>query len=142
MLDRRPEDMYGSLPGELIGEPVESLVPDGLRSVHISQRAEYAQHPTVRPMAARVRLAGRRKDRSTFPVRVSLSPVLTATGHLILAVVRDVTEDLPTPTWATSPGGAAWPAPPARGRAGAGMDVDVFEVPRRERAWSRGGDDE
>lgn len=106
MLDRRPEDMYGSLPGELIGEPVESLVPDGLRSVHISQRAEYAQHPTVRPMAARVRLAGRRKDRSTFPVRVSLSPVLTATGHLILAVVRDVTEDLPTPTWATSPGGA------------------------------------
>ena len=46
-------------------------------------------------MAARARLAGRRKDGSTFPVRVSLSLVPTATGRLILAVTRDVTEDLP-----------------------------------------------
>ena len=51
--------------------------------------------PTARPMAARARLAGRRKDGTTFPVRVSLSPVPTATGHLILAVIRDVTDDLP-----------------------------------------------
>ena len=95
LANRRAEDMYGYLPGELIGQPVESLVPDGLRAAHISQRAGYAQHPTARPMAARVRLAGRRKDRSTFPVRVSLSPVPTASGRLILAVIRDVTEDLP-----------------------------------------------
>lgn len=95
LANRRAGDMYGYLPGELIGQPVESLVPDGLRAAHISQRAGYAQHPTARPRAARVRLAGRRKDRSTFPVRVSLSPVPTATGRLILAVIRDVTEDLP-----------------------------------------------
>jgi len=95
LANRRAGDMYGYPPGELTGQPVESLVPDGLRAAHISQRAGYAQHPTVRPMAARVRLAGRRKDGSTFPVRVSLSPVPTATGRLILAVIRDVTEDLP-----------------------------------------------
>jgi anti-anti-sigma factor len=95
LANRRAGDMYGYLPGELVGQPVESLVPDGLQAAHISQRAGYAQHPTARPMAARVRLAGRRKDRSTFPVRVSLSPVPTATGRLILAVIRDVTEDLP-----------------------------------------------
>jgi anti-anti-sigma factor len=95
LANRRAGDMYGYPPGELIGQPVESLVPDGLRAAHISQRAGYAQHPTARPMAARARLAGRRKDGGTFPVRVSLSPVPTATGRLILAVVRDVTEDLP-----------------------------------------------
>jgi len=95
LANRRAGDMFGYLPGELTGQPVESLVPDALRAAHISQRAGYAQHPTARPMAARARLAGRRKDGSTFPVRVSLSPVPTATGRLILAVIRDVTEDLP-----------------------------------------------
>jgi anti-anti-sigma factor len=95
LANRRAGDMYGYAPGELIGQPVESLVPDGLRAAHVSQRAGYAQHPTARAMAARARLAGRRKDGSTFPVRVSLSPVPTATGRLILAVIRDVTEDLP-----------------------------------------------
>ena len=95
LANRRAGDMYGYPPGELIGQPVESLVPDGLRAAHTGQRAGYAQHPTARPMAARARLAGRRKDGSTFPVRVSLSPVPTATGRLILAVIRDVTEDLP-----------------------------------------------
>jgi anti-anti-sigma factor len=95
LANRRARDMFGYLPGELIGQPVESLVPVGLRAAHVGQRAGYAQHPTARPMAARARLAGRRNDGSTFPVRVSLSPVPTATGRLILAVVRDVTEDLP-----------------------------------------------
>jgi anti-anti-sigma factor len=95
LANRRAGDMFGYPPGELTGQPVESLVPDGLRAAHAGQRAGYAQHPTARPMAARARLAGRRKDGSTFPVRVSLSPVPTASGRLILAVIRDVTEDLP-----------------------------------------------
>jgi len=50
---RRAENMYGYLPGELIGEPVGSLVPDVLRAAHIRRRAGYARHPTVRPTAAR-----------------------------------------------------------------------------------------
>lgn len=95
LANRRAEDMFGYVPGELIGQPVESLVPADLRAAHISLRAGYAQQPTARPMAARARLPGRRKDGSTFPVRVSLSPVPTATGRFILAVIRDVTADLP-----------------------------------------------
>ena len=95
LANRRAEDMYGYLPGELIGQPVESLVPAGLRAAHVSQRAGYARQPTARPMGSRARLAGRRKDGSTFPVRVSLSPVSTGTGRLILAVIRDITDDLP-----------------------------------------------
>ena len=95
LANRRAEDMFGYVPGELIGQPVESLVPADLRAAHIGQRTGYAQQPTARPMAARARLPGRRKDGSTFPVRVSLSPVPTATGRFILAVIRDVTADLP-----------------------------------------------
>ena len=52
LANRRAENIYGYLPGELIGEPVDSLVPDGLRAAHISQRAGYAEHPPARPMAA------------------------------------------------------------------------------------------
>ena len=95
LANRRAEDMFGYVPGELIGQPVESLVPADLRAAHISQRAGYVQQPTARPMASRARLPGQRKDGSTFPVRVSLSPVPTATGRFILAVIRDVTADLP-----------------------------------------------
>ena len=92
LANRRAEDMFGYVPGELIGQPVESLVPADLRAAHISQRAGYVQQPTARPMAARARLPGQRKDGSTFPVRVSLSPVPTATSRFILAVIRDVTD--------------------------------------------------
>ena len=95
LANRRAEDMFGYRPGELIGQPVESLVPAGLRAAHVTQRAGYAREPVARPMGSRVRLAGQRRDGSTFPARVSLSPVLTATGRFILAVIRDITEDQP-----------------------------------------------
>jgi PAS domain S-box-containing protein len=95
LANRRVGDMFGYRPGELIGQPVESLVPAGLRAAHITERTRYAQDPVARPMGSRLRLAGQRKDGSTFPVRVSLSPVITATGRFILAVIRDVTSDRP-----------------------------------------------
>ena len=95
LASRRAEDMFGYLPGELIGQPVESLVPVGVRAAHVTQRAGYAREPVARAMGSRARLAGQRKDGSTFPARVSLSPVVTATGRFILAVIRDITEDQP-----------------------------------------------
>ena len=45
----RAGEMYGYLPGELIGQPVESLVLDGLQAAHVSQRGGYAGHPTACP---------------------------------------------------------------------------------------------
>ena len=95
LANRRAEDMFGSRPGELIGRPVESLVPAALRTAHVTQRAGYTGEPVARPMGSRVRLAGQRQDGSTFPVRVSLSPVVTGTSRFILAVIQDVTEDRP-----------------------------------------------
>ena len=95
LANRRAEDMFGCRPGELIGQPVESLVPAGLRTAHVMQRAGYTREPVARAMGSRVRLAGQRRDGSTFPARVSLSPVVTGTGRFILAVIRDITEDRP-----------------------------------------------
>jgi anti-anti-sigma factor len=95
LANRRAEGMFGYRPGELIGQPVESLVPGHVRTAHITERARYVRDPVARPMGSRIRLAGQRKDGSTFPARVSLSPVVTATGRLILAVIRDITADQP-----------------------------------------------
>ncbi len=78
----------------LTGQPVESLVPAELRGRHCDDRAGYARAPVSRAMAHRTRLVGIRKDRATVPVTITLSPVPTASGHLILAVVRDATRAL------------------------------------------------
>ena len=106
LANRRVEDMFGSRPGELIGQPVESLVP-ALRTAHVTQRAGYTREPVARPMGSRVRLAGQRQDGSTFPVRVSLSPVVTGTSRFILAVIQDVTEDRPPAVLADAADAAA-----------------------------------
>ena len=88
----RLEEMLGYQHGELIGRPVESLVPADLRAAHRGHRAAYAQEPRARPMGAGARLVALRKDGTTFPAEISLSPVTTATGTFTLTVVRDVTQ--------------------------------------------------
>jgi anti-anti-sigma factor len=92
LANRRLAEMFGYQQAELIGRPVESLVPADLREAHRGYRASYGQAPQARPMAERSRLVGLRNDGGTFPVEISLSPVPTATGHFILAVIRDTTE--------------------------------------------------
>ena len=85
------EDMFGYGPGEILGLPVESLVPEGLQEAHRGHRSAWARSPSARPMGAGMQLAGLRKDGTTFPVRVSLTPVTTASGQLTLAAIRDIT---------------------------------------------------
>jgi anti-anti-sigma factor len=89
LASRRLEQMFGYGHGDLAGRPVESLIPLDLREGHRRDRAGYARAPRARPMGAGAPLVGLRADGTTFPVAVSLSPVATATSHLVLAVVRD-----------------------------------------------------
>ncbi|MCH7935019.1 MAG: PAS domain S-box protein, partial [Gemmatimonadetes bacterium] len=65
---------FGYTAEELIGEPVEILVPETARAAHERHRASFQAEPVSRPMGAGLVLVGRRKDGSGFPVEISLSP--------------------------------------------------------------------
>ncbi len=92
LVNRRCADMFGYRQEELIGLPVEALVPSDMRTAHRRYRAGYHRAPQARPMAERVRLVALRKDGGTLPVEISLSPVPTVAENFVLAVIRDVTE--------------------------------------------------
>ena len=90
--NERVADLFGYDPGALTGEPVEILVPEGLRDDHVSHRQAYFDDPSTRPMGVGLSLTGQRKDGSVFPVEVSLSPVSIEGTAGVVAVVRDTTE--------------------------------------------------
>ena len=88
----RMEELFGYRRDELIGQTPEVLVPDASKAAHVAYREGYERNPHTRPMGSGLALSGRRKDGSSFPVEISLSPRETPDGTLILAAVRDVTE--------------------------------------------------
>jgi formate hydrogenlyase transcriptional activator len=84
--------LFGYAESELIGNPVEKLLPERLRSRHAHHRSEFNAAPSVRPMGTDLELFGHRKDGSEFPVDIMLSPIENNGEHCVLAVVRDVTD--------------------------------------------------
>ena len=92
LVNDQTERLFGYGRGELIGEPVEMLVPDAVRDVHPGHRTGYVASPRPRPMGEGMELAGRRRDGTTFPAEISLSAVDTEDGILVTAAVRDVTQ--------------------------------------------------
>lgn len=84
--------LFGYGQGDLLGRPIEVLVPDRLRGVHTAHRKEYVAEPRTRPMGAGLELYGRRKDGSEFPVEISLAPMNTEAGLLVTAAIRDITD--------------------------------------------------
>ena len=93
LASRQLEKMFGYLPAELTGQPVERLIPAHLQASHRGHLAACSRAPRVRPMGAGAPLTGLRKDGTTFPAEISLSPLPAEAGRLALAVavVRDVT---------------------------------------------------
>src|SRR5690349_2128352 len=87
----RTQAVFGYTREELVGRPVEMLVPDAVRSVHITHRDRYFDSPRTRPMGAGLDLYARRKDGTEFPCEISLSFVATDAGIMALAAIRDVT---------------------------------------------------
>lgn len=86
------ERMFGYMRGELLGRPIELLVPDRFHAIHLSHRQDYFREPRTRPMGAGLDLYGRHKDGTEFPVEISLAPMETEDGLLATAAIRDVTE--------------------------------------------------
>ena len=86
------ERIFGYSRDELMGQPVEILIPERFRQVHPSHRGAYFANPQLRPMGVGLELFGRRKDGTEVPVDIMLSPVENGGETLVLCVVRDVSE--------------------------------------------------
>ena len=83
--------MFAHEPADLVGQPIETLLPQAMRDGHARHRQEYFGAPRPRPMGVGLDLEGRRRDGSTFPVEVSLTHIATSAGGMAFAFVTDIT---------------------------------------------------
>jgi PAS domain S-box-containing protein len=91
LLNAQAERMFGYGRAELLGASVDLLVPARDRERHASHRTGYTGNPRARSMGSDLDLQAVRKDGTTFPVEISLSPLETEDGTLISSAIRDVT---------------------------------------------------
>jgi PAS domain S-box-containing protein len=84
--------MFGYTQKELIGNPVEMLLPAELRSAHVEHRGRFADNPAPRSMGAEQNVLGRRKNGTDFPIEVRLHPITIRAAHYIMATVIDITD--------------------------------------------------
>lgn len=92
MANARTTELFGYRPDELIGQPVEVLVPVHLREVHRVHRQRYREAPRSRPMGIGLELVALRRDGTEVPVEISLSPLQSEHQQLVIAVIRDSSE--------------------------------------------------
>lgn len=91
MINPRSLEMFGYSAAELIGQPIEILVPSELTSRHQHHRDKYLQHPSTRRMSERTELYAKRKNGSLFPVDIGLTHLNISGDARVLATVTDIT---------------------------------------------------
>lgn len=91
-VNRQAELIFGYERDEILGQPVEVLLPARFHDSHIGHRSRYVVDPQTRPMGAGLELFGLRKDGSEFPVEISLSPLYSDDRLLMTAIVRDISK--------------------------------------------------
>lgn len=91
LLNAQIKTMFGYSHRELVGRPVETLVPERYRDGHSELRRKYSTLPKARLIGTGRDLFARRKDGSEFPIEIGLNPITTRAGYLIVATVADIT---------------------------------------------------
>lgn len=92
LVNSQAEMLFGYARAELLGQPVEMLVPERYRGAHPGHRKIFSDHPTARGMGAGRDLYGLRKDGSEVPIEIGLNPLQTDRGAFVLASIIDITE--------------------------------------------------
>ncbi len=90
--NRLAHQLFGFAGTDLTGRSIDGLLPAGMREAHRAHRAGYHRSPYVRPMGTGKELRAVRRDGTEFPVEISLSPLTTPAGLLVVAVVRNISE--------------------------------------------------
>src|SRR5689334_7431678 len=91
-VNSQTEALFAYTRDELIGQRIEMLVPERQRPQHHHHREHFHQQPKIRRMGSGLDLYGRRRDGSEFPVEISLSPIATGDGMMVLSVIRDISD--------------------------------------------------
>jgi PAS domain S-box-containing protein len=92
LVNGQTEQLFGYQREEMIGKPVELLLPERFREGHVGQRQSYFKEPRARAIGSGLELFGRRRNGSEFPIEVSLSPLVTDEGVLISGAIRDISD--------------------------------------------------
>jgi PAS domain S-box-containing protein len=92
LVNSQTEKLFGYRREELLGEPVDMLVPERHRARHPVRREGFFGCPPARSMGAGLELHGLRRNGTEFPVEISLSPLETEEGALVMNAIRDITE--------------------------------------------------
>ena len=90
LVNAQTELWFGYTRDELLGQPVELLIPERFQANHQSYRQAYMKNPVVRPMGVGLDLYARRKNGGNFPVEINLSPLLTKNEKLVTSIIRDI----------------------------------------------------